>query len=373
MIVNRKYIALASFTLVAALAACGGGGGGGGSSVPSSSQPAVTPTPAAIAATPTAPALSSGQAIAKFSISKNLTTTSSTSRRAQFVDPNTNSITFSLLTSNGVSLSGPLQGPYSLTTGATGCTVSGTTLTCTFSIAAPIGSDVFLATTYASTDGSGVALGSGAVTLSVAQNSSNQANLVLTGPVASVVAVSNNSANEDTLWNGSGTFYPITAAQYASYQTASVNRRPQTLATSAPTSAPTVIPSERLYLIAQDVNGSVILNPTTYNVPISVKLALNGGPANVTLTDTPPAGIGCSTQSVTTDGASVAVCSPTDVLTLSLINGIASPALAGGLSSINANFPSLTIGSGISGFTALTFPFTVEAVPQTVSLPVVGQ
>jgi hypothetical protein len=379
MIKERNVIALAGLTIIAVLAACGGGGGGGSSSVPGtgggSSQ--ATPTPGNV----------TGQGTVRFSISIPARTGSSTQRRAQFVDPNTESITLTLLQTNGAAVSSAAQGPFNLTAGSPGCTTTGA-LVCTFSISAPVGNDVFLANTYSGTNATGP-LGSGAVALSVVQNATNTANLTLTGPISNVVAVSNNGANLDTLWNGVAPFVPITATDLENEgqvgaharnggQTQGGSRIRDSLSTPAP------VPSARLFLIAEDSTGNIILNPTTYNQPIILTLSLLGGPANVMLSDTPPSGLGCAAASSTsTDGRTVSVCSPADVVTISLIPTVPSPQIFDDFSGtwINANAATVTtsLASPLpAGFTPVTFGFVAEVVPTplptaTGQLQVIGQ
>jgi hypothetical protein len=354
---------LSVLALIALAAACGGGGGGGTATVPSAggggtTTVTVTPTPAA--------GPPAGQAAVRFSISVPKTGTSSVTRRSpKFVDPNTQSLTLTLIQANGQSVNGSVQGPFNLVSGAPGCTSTGT-LTCTFSINAPITStgqtDVFLANTFSSPNAVGP-LGSGAVSLSVVQNTVNTANLTLSGPVASVTTVSNNSANFDTLWDGLNFFLPLPASllnnnnQAAKARTrGAAARHPLVLASAAPTP----IPSERIFIIATDALGNVILNPTQYNQPIQLTLGLNFGTANVTLSDTPPSGLTCpgSGTSTSTDQGSVLVCSPSDVVTLSIIPTIPSQSVFMDNQffccfNFNINFPTLTA----------TLPFSVEVNP----------
>jgi hypothetical protein len=375
MIKDRKFIGLVGIAIIAVLAACGGGGGGG-SSVPATGGGGAVPT----AAPTTSVTAAAGQGLVRFSITVPAKTgTSSTKRSAQFVDPNTQSIELTLLQNNGVAASGAAQGPFNLSSGSAGCTGT-SSLVCTFSISAPIGNDVFLANTFSGLNGVG-ALGSGAIALSVVQNSTNTASLTLTGPVQSILVVSNNAANSDTLWNGVEPFLAITAAQWNA-QTFSKARSHAQRVKPLLISTPAPILSERLFLIAQDTTGSVILNPTTYNQPITLTLALNGGPANATLTDTPPAGLGCAAGlSTSADGGTVQVCSPADVVTLSLIQNAFSPQqFIDCCDSFWLNFPSITasLPSPPSGFAPVLFPFTVEVVPTPIptatgSFQVIGQ
>jgi hypothetical protein len=340
MIKERYLIGLA---VIAVLAACGGGGGGStpstGSSVPS------------------------GYARALFSLTVPGGSSSSSVRRAQYVAPGTQSIELTLIQADGVAVSSTPLGPFNLTAGSPGCATTVAGLTCSFSISAPIGTDVYLATTYSQINGQSQ-IGSGAVALSVAQNSANQANLVLSGPIQSIVAFTNNAANNDTLWNGIGQFDP----HIYQYSSESAARHPQVVASSGPTA----IPSERLYFIASDVAGNVILNPTTYDQPIVLTLFLNGGPANVTLADVPPSGIG-SAGSTATNGGTVDVYSPSDVVTLSIIPTVNSPLVYSccGYYYLYGNFPyvTATLASPPPNFGSLSYGFQVQVVPTPTPSP----
>ena len=349
----RNFIGLA---VIAVLAACGGGGGGGSSTPSTSVAPKVAPT--------TAPTTTAGQSTARFSITvPQKTSTASTRRGVQYIDPNTQSISVSVLSVNGVAVAGPNAGPITLAYGAPGCTPAGPPppLACSFSFPAPVGNDVFLTTSYSDPLGT-VQLGSGAVLLSILPNSINQANLTLTGPIQSIALASNNSTNFDTLWNGNGVNYPLSYSQYQGYQ--SSYNAPQV----GPT-PPGGILSERVFVVASDVNGNQIINPTTYNQPIMLTLLQNGGPANALLTDTPPAGFG-SASTANANGQSVAVQSPSDVITLAIIPATIPALFSPPVSNYSywstyANFPSLTasLGAPPGGFVQVQFPFTIEAVP----------
>ena len=375
MIRNRRVFGLACLVATAVLAACGGGGGG--SSVPTTGggggtgggTVTVTPTPGVVA-TATAPAIAAGQALTQFKITvPTAAGSSSKARKPQFVDPATKAISLTLLTTDGVAAIGATaQGPYPLAAGATGCTpVTVTPIVCTISIAAPVGKDIFLANTFSDAAGT-VALGSGAIQVAVVANATNGASLVLTGSVASVIMASNNGQNSDTLWDGNGAFEPVTQQIFNFYSDAKArhaagSRKPLTVSTPAP------IPAERLILIAQDSQGNVILSPTTYNQDITVTLHTNGYSANSTLADVPPAGLGCTGSSTSVDGGSIAVCSPYDTVTLSLIPTVFSSTQYGCIPGSYCgyyyiNFPYVTSSLPSAPTTVLaTFPYTVEVGP----------
>lgn len=357
MIKERNLIGLGAAFAIAVLAACGGGGGGS-LTTPSTGQSQSVPA---------------GYARAQFSISvPSGSGSSSIARRSpKYVAPGTQSITLTLLQTNGTPVNSTPLGPFNLVAGSTGCSaVNVTPLTCTFSINAPIGTDVYIANTFSSPNGVGP-LGSGAVALSVVQNATNTASLVLSGPISTVLAFTNNSYNNDTLWNGVGEFDPY--AYY--YSSDSAARRPAINQPSAsPSTGPTAIPSERLYFVASDNAGNIILNPTTYDQPITVTLFLNGGPANVALTDVPPSGLGTPEPVVSTDGGSVQVLSPADVVTLSLIPTVNSPLIYSccGYYYIYANFPSVaaSLASPPANFSAPALYFQAEVVPTPSPTPV---
>ena len=365
---ERSILALAALAI---LAACGGGGGGG-SSVGAGSNAVPTVPPATSA--PTAANLPAGMGRAQFSITVPGKGSAATARQPKAVAAGTQSIVMTLLQNNGAAASGTPQA-FALTSGTPGCSTVGGNLTCTFGVDAPVGTDIFLATTYSSTNqAAGTQLGSGAVQLTVVQNATNTANLTLTGPIQSVVVAANNT----NLWNGVGNFF--TAAFFTQTLT-SAQRQPKVLASptpfpsSSPTTAPTAVPSARLFVIGQDASQNIILNPAPYNQPVTLTLSLgtvpcpNGspgpaspGPANVTLSVT-PALSGFSAQSTSVDGGTVQVNSPADLVTLAMIPGVPSPMFCFGLGF--ANFPVVTasLNPPPAGFTPASFPFTVQANP----------
>jgi hypothetical protein len=288
-----------------------------------------------------------------------------------------------LLTANGVAVSGATaQGPYNLQAGQTGC-VTTTTTTCTFSIAAPIGTDVFVANTYSALGGVG-ALGSGAVSITVQANATNSASLTLTGPVTNVTLASTNAQYFDTLANGSEPFVPISQSIYdllnsdSKARIASAARKPLTV-------LPASLLSERIFVIATDAQGNTILNPTTFNTNVILTMHSSGQPQSSMLTDVPPANIGCSSTTATADSQFVQVCSPSDQITLSLIQPfVTSDSVylydySYGIDGeyFNIDFPSITASLASSPTVPLqTFPYTVEVAPPTPpsgSLPVVVQ
>jgi hypothetical protein len=337
-LIKKQLFLFLSAALVTLVTACGGGGGGGSSLAPSASggTPANPPT--------TSP---SGGATAPPTVTMSLTVTipgkksSSRARGPQYIAPNSGSMTMTLLTVNGVAISASAQGPYDLVPGPTNpnC-VAGTNTTCTFSISAPVGTDIFLANTYSSSNGTGQPLGSGSVLLSVKQNATNTASLDLTGPVSSVQVVSATTV----LYNGN----PIPAPECsdcsvarghgaqdaqrnraaasssrsiaARSTTAGATRKPAVTSTPPPTPGP-VNNSSRIFVIALDSQGNEIINPTTYDIPINLTLSLNGlpaGDATLTVTYAGLTGEPTSPTSTSSDGGTVGVFAPSDSITLTV-------------------------------------------------------
>jgi hypothetical protein len=332
MIKERSLIGLA---VIAVLAACGGGGGGSTTPTPSQQIPA-------------------GYARAQFAITvPSGSGSSSTNRRSpKFVASGTQSISLALLQTNGTPVTSTPQ-LFPLTATSPGCSSGTSGITCTFSLNAPIGTDVYLATTYSDVAGT-QQLGSGAVALSVVQNTTNTASISLNGPVNSIVTFSNNLQFNDTLWNGVGS-YVYYAWEYNPLIDDSVARRPETIASSSPSGAPS---TEQLYLIAFDSAGNTILNPATYNQPIILTLHLyNPSVQNVLLSDLS----GSTTTSTSVDTGTVSIVSPADKVTLSIIPGIPSPQFY--YFYANFGYVQASLASPPAGFASSPYPFAVEAVP----------
>jgi hypothetical protein len=311
---------LALSVLAVTAAACGGGGGGsalapsssgsGGSGSGSGSGSGgggSTSLPAGFLSASvkiTVPSASSGP---------------SSVRRTKLVEPNTQSITFTLLQTTGSS-TGSTPQTFTLTTANPNCATSASGLACTLSVAAPVGTDVFLAQTYSGTSGSGTLTGSGAVKLSVAVNASNTASISLDGTVSSVYLVTsasylglppsdNNNNNDD-----------------AHARVASAARR-STLSASGLISSFQVIP------IALDSNNDPILNPSTYDAPIVLQLLyINEYTSDTDTTSAPdvtlnvsynasvdPGGCGGNASTSALFGT-VTVCSPSDTITATISN-----------------------------------------------------
>lgn len=300
-----KKRSLLAFLAIASLAACGGGGGSGSSIAPGTGG--ATPGNGSINVPATAPPAAPAGSL-KATLSIVIPTaggvSSALSRRAQTVAVGTQSITMTLLKSNGTVVTTAPQGPFPLTATSPGCTATSGSVTCRIQIDAPIGADIFSAQTYSTTTASaGTLLGSGAVALTIAENAINTANLTLNGPVASVVLASAGSY----LGNG------------ISQIPSSVRRSTSVLQPSLP-----FVASLPLYVIALDATGNVIINPAIYNTPITLQLSLNNDSPAVSLNVTYAANDGAASPSATTrvEGGAIDVLSPSDVVTANLITTV---------------------------------------------------
>lgn len=235
---RRRFLALG---LVASVAACGGGGG---SSAPRAALPGV-PAPIPTASTGLA---SAGTAPASFTIAIPRTvTTGAHSRMPRTVPNGTQSIQFTLVQSDSTTaVAGSKTQVYPLTATSPGCSQNSTSgvITCTLQLAAPVGTDIYTADVYGTTDGTGTKLGSGTVKLSVLQNATNSATLSLSGQVASISLGTDNS-------------------NYYGYLTAAAN------VTEGSVTIPT---SSRIFVIALDSGGNQVIAPDTYGVPVTLVL-----------------------------------------------------------------------------------------------------
>jgi hypothetical protein len=306
-----------------AVAACGGGGGstpGSGAAIVPGSL--ATPGPGAAATATPAGALPAGSAIASVSVKLPKGTYAAATRRAQTIGANTESITFTLLQVNGVAASRTPQS-CGLTASSPGCATNAGTgnLVCTLSVGAPVGTnDVFLAQTFSGPNGTGTLTGSGAVAFSVAQNAVNSASISLNAQVASIYLVSSSP------YLGPN---PYSTAQPASVRRAipSGFRAPQTAVTGG--TANTL----RVFVIALDSAGNIILNPSSYDTPITLQLAFQYGNPDVTLSATYAPG-DPSPCTGGTAGASgfygyLPICSPSDTVTATLVSGVSGGAQYG--------------------------------------------
>ena len=272
------YIAVVA--VFAAIVAGCGGGGGGSSVLPapaSGGANSVTPvtTPAATAPTSAAP-----QTITLSIVIPKGVTTAQMLRGKQYIPSNTGSMTLTLVSVNGVVTSGTAQGPFNLTAPSQtnvnpACTVVSNGTACTFTIIAPSGTDIFTATTFSDANAT-VPLGSGSVAFNVASNGRNTANLTLAGPVASVSLLSATTS----LNNGNPMSVAVSRdAMSTARVTTGGTRLPLDSVTPAP--LPSAVTSSRIFVIALDAVGNQIINPTTFDIPVTITLSLNGASPNV--------------------------------------------------------------------------------------------
>jgi hypothetical protein len=269
-------------------------------------------------------------------------------RRTKLVEPTTQSITFTLLQTTGSS-TGSTPQTFTLTTANPNCTSSAGGLSCVLGVAAPVGTDVFLAQTYSGTAGTGTLTGSGAVKFSVAQNATNTASISLDGTVSAVYL-----ATSQTYLG----VPPLNSESHA--RVAATSRR-------SPLSASGLISSLQVIPIAVDSNNDPILNPSTYDAPIVLQLLyVNQYTSETDTTSTPdvtlsvaynasvdPGGCGGNASTSALFGT-VTVCSPSDTITATIAN------VAGGAQS----------ASIVAGFGSNPVYFTNEpASPTPMPLP----
>ena len=341
-VIKRPLLLGLAVSAIALAAACGGGGGGGTAPGGGSSTgilPGSTPTPGA------GPTTNATQPVTLTVRIPGKTNTAANVRTPKYIDPTSGSMSLTLLSVNGTSVTANVQGPFNLTAGTSNpnCAVASGATTCSFSINAPVGTDIFLATTYTSANGTGTPLGSGAILLTVRQNATNVANLSLTGPVNSVQLVSSitslsngnpPAANGDSDSEANARSQSPAARERARHTpgnaaskslstkrvAATSVRRGATGVVASPTNAPAV-PTSRLFVIALDAVGNQIINPTTFDIPIQVQLNLNGMPANGVTLNVAYAGLSSldtGTASTSTDGGTITVYAPSDQVTLSV-------------------------------------------------------
>lgn len=311
---KERNLALAALAAVAILVDCGGGGGGGSAVAPTGSTGGSVSTPSTLVA----PA-GTLKATMKITI-PHATTSSSSSRKVKMIPSNTQSIVFTLVQTTGTGLApGTVQGPFGLTATSPGCSADTLgNVTCQVPINAPVGSNIFTADIYSSTNAAaGTQLGSGAVQFSVAQNAANTTSISLNGPIAQIVLATNcPSTNLST--NFSFFANACIMGDYATFlsDTSSTARKPATLASVVP-----FLSSVRVYVIATDTSGNLIVNPTVYDQPVTLELvgqpllSLGVNYAGVSL----PFTSGATTAATTTNGGLIQLWSPLDSVSVSIV------------------------------------------------------
>lgn len=374
---ERNFIAL---VIVAVLAACGGGGGSSPSAITpqSGATSASTGTGTTGTATAAPSSVPDGYAKAQFTITVPRSSSGSASRARQSIGAGTNSIVFTLLESGGTPVSGGTPQVFSLTATSPGCSSGSSGITCTLSVAAPLGLDVYLAQTYTGTNGTGTLTGSGAVQLDVAQNASNSASLSLTSQAASVYLASSAS---------------YLGAPYNDYGDGDASNHRGTAASRRPADVDNGdITSLRIFVIALDASGNTILNPSIYDTPISLQLVfldeyqdpLFPGVPDVTLSVAYSSAVdpgGCSGNATTsTSYGSIQVCSPADVVTAAfdnVPNGSPNISVIGsvgrsGYFPVPSTTPEPFPNATPTGVSYLVFPVTTPTGAEG-TLPVIGQ
>lgn len=195
----KAFRGLAVLFIAVAVVACGGGSG-------------VAPTPHV--------AQKDGKA--RFTITvPNSSSTTNASRRPQYVSANAKSAS--------VSVNGGAATIVQLTSGSSNCSTGADGLQCSISVTAPVGSDTFAISLYASTDGTGTALASQSITATIGENQTTPVNVTLDGVVSAIsLALSTSSPTE-------GSACDIT-----------------------------------LTVSAQDASGATIIGPGNYSSPIAI-------------------------------------------------------------------------------------------------------
>jgi hypothetical protein len=196
----------------------------------------------------------SGYAPASFKITIPSASSSSLARSPKNVPAGTQSIKFTLLKTDATGVTTPNAGPvYPLLSSSPGCaTVQGVGVSCTIQLSAPVGTNIYLAEVFSTPDGSGTHIGSGAVVLTVAANTTNTATLTLAGPIATAYIATSDVPLSSFYSNGPTlALSPISGATYNS----------QTISTSA-----------RIFVVALDAQGNEIITPDTFNAPVVLTL-----------------------------------------------------------------------------------------------------
>jgi virginiamycin B lyase len=172
---------LAAAFAVLVTAGCGGGGAQGGATVPSTSNPGTGNS--------TGPTVST---TIRITIPSALTT--ALRRRPQYVSPATEGLLLrAYADDNGAQGKLLAEVAVALTPGSSNCTGSGTSLSCTATIAVPAGNTIFVFTTYSvapsgGSFGSATPIGAAVVTQDIIANQANNVSVDLGGVVVSVQA-----------------------------------------------------------------------------------------------------------------------------------------------------------------------------------------
>jgi hypothetical protein len=300
---------------VTLLSACGGGGGG---SVPGAASPPAGGAPASGGS-----GGSTTQSVAAHVVVAIPKLTPSSARRARAnVSPATQSFVTTLVSANGVaentSVETDLTGPA--------CTAASGSTSCTVTIDAPVGNDVFSVVLYAQPGGTGTVLGSVTAPQTIVVNSVNQIALDVNSTIGSM-------------------FLAINATTAAS------------VGTPATVSA---------YVVALDPSGNIDVLPGNYTNPITVtssdatghvKLAVNGGTASASVQLQSPRDL----LTIVYDGGGSAQTALVTASTPGAANAVA-PFAVGSATPVAVT---LTAGPYTGGGHAITFTSTAAAETAT--------
>jgi hypothetical protein len=260
----RSRFVLFSAALTLAAAGCGGGG------AHLTPAPGISPTPAASAsanpkptptATPTPMASASGAPTGTASITISLAVTAGTSqssglkRAASYFSAKTQSIALFVTAVNGTAPTTAIFNEVNLGASGSPCSISGANVTCTLSVAAPVGNDTFSVRTYAVPNG-------------------------FKSPLSIGTSTANVVANKTT--SLSVNFLPVVSSLTASL---------------SPSSTDPIATPQTFTVTGYDEAGDAIGGTTPYYSPIVVATKDTSG--HVTATPTLPASLTASGQTVT--------------------------------------------------------------------------
>ena len=203
------------------------------------------------------------QGSATFTISVPKVTSSSAARTPQYVSPNTGSLRISFVSVNGSPPSPPIADTIvQLSSGTNGCSTSSSALTCTVTLGAPVGSDVFALTIYQSADATGSALATSNLSATITANTANNLSITL-GGVVSTITLSPN---------------PMVAAADGSTHTFTLGVTAKD-ASGATIIAPGNYSSAINLAVSGDANGAIQLSSSQLTAPPN-----SGGTNSVTVT-----------------------------------------------------------------------------------------
>ena len=372
---HKRFISLAGVAALVALAACSGGSHG------SSALPPVAQAPGAPPST-----VSRTPATATFTIALPQRTASSTTRSVLYVSPSANSIKVETFDQMGNALTPPVAPVVApIAPGAAGCT----TTTCTVSVAVTAGSTYqFRLSVFASTDGSGPALGIGSAGGLIVAGAANTFPVTLGGVIATLgfaqtrVSVPDDGAIHSLTLNlqakdASGNVIIAPGSFYSSITVATSTDPHNALtlgATSIASPSPTGTPAVAVTYDAAKPLSSGTITATVSGTPAvaSASVAItplvsalgNSGSLNVGKTTT------LTVSEAGTTGPFTATSSPSSTVTISN-NGSATASSVGGnatftLTGATAGTATLTISDGT---VAGTVPMTVTGTGSTVNVP----